>query len=230
MTSDRSGLATFRLDTLREPAARFHARDLLAEPAARVVECRATRTTLVLGSAQRADVVVDAGALARRGIDVTQRRSGGGAVLVEPDGLVWFDVVVPAGDRRFAAVSAGVRESMVWIGTHIRRALEGLGVRGLAIHDGSMNCGDWCRLVCFAGTAAGEVTHHGRKLVGISQRRTRAGSRFQCAVHVRWNPELLISLLAPPRPALVELAGVAALDATVADELPAALTRILHTP
>ena len=48
-----------------------------------------------------------------------------------------------------------------------------------------MACTGWCPLVCFAGVGPGEVLAGGRKLVGISQRRTRAGARFQCAVHVR---------------------------------------------
>ena len=50
--------------------------------------------TLVLGSTQRPDAV-DADALGRAGIDVAVRRSGGGAVLVEPDGSVWIDVLIP---------------------------------------------------------------------------------------------------------------------------------------
>jgi len=33
-------------------------------------------------------------------------------------------------------------------------------------------------------------------VVGISQRRTRAGARFQCAVARRWEPDRLAGLLA----------------------------------
>jgi lipoate-protein ligase A len=49
----------------------------------------------------------------------------------------------------------------------------------------------------------------GRKLVGVAQRRTRSGARFQCVVLQRWRPERLIGLLAPPRPTTEELAHVA---------------------
>ena len=35
-----------------------------------------------------------------------------------------------------------------------------------------------------------------RKLVGISQRRTREGARFQCIVHRTWDPVPLLGLLA----------------------------------
>ena len=51
---------------------------------------------LVLGSAQRDDVV-DADACAAAGVEVVRRRSGGGAVLLLPGEVTWLDVVVPAG-------------------------------------------------------------------------------------------------------------------------------------
>jgi lipoate-protein ligase A len=40
------------------------------------------------------------------------------------------------------------------------------------------------------------VVVDGRKVVGISQRRTRAGARFQCVVHRHWDPSALLELLA----------------------------------
>jgi hypothetical protein len=52
-----------------------------------------------------------------------------------------------------------------------------------------------------------------RKLVGISQRRTRDGARFQCVVHRRWDPMPLLELLAMSEPerllALADLADAA---------------------
>ena len=35
----------------------------------------------------------------------------------------------------------------------------------------------------------------GRKVVGISQRRTRAGALFQCAALTRWNPAHTLALV-----------------------------------
>jgi len=217
----------FRHDTFTESASAFHSRALLNDPTPRVVECHTDDPTLVLGSVQRY-LIVDDGALARHGVDVTRRHSGGGAVLVEPAGMVWFDVVVPADDPRFSDSAADVWRSMQWMGTQIRIALEYLGVDDVAIHDGPMVCSEWCRLVCFAGIGPGEVVHGERKLVGISQRRTRVGSRFQCAVHTRWNPELLVSLLVSPRPDVAELPDVATVNARVASGLPAALVAVLN--
>ena len=48
--------------------------------------------------------------------------------------------------------------------------------------------------VCFAGLGSGEVTIGGAKAVGLSQRRTRAGARFQCTCYRRWRPEPLRAL------------------------------------
>ncbi|HEX6785774.1 MAG TPA: hypothetical protein VF076_01140, partial [Acidimicrobiales bacterium] len=58
----------------------------------------------------------------------------------------------------------------------------------------------WSPLVCFSGLGPGEVHAGGRKVVGISQRRTRGWARFQCAAYLRWDPDALVALLAPPRP------------------------------
>jgi hypothetical protein len=55
----------------------------------------------------------------------------------------------------------------------------------------------WSRLVCFAGLGPGELTdEQGRKVVGMSQRRTAGVARFQCAVLARWEPAPLLALLA----------------------------------
>ncbi len=69
--------------------------------------------------------------------------------------------------------------------------------------------GPWSDRVCFAGVGPGEVLYDGTKLVGVSQRRTRSGARFQCVLLHRWRPERLIGLLAPPCPTALELAAVA---------------------
>jgi hypothetical protein len=71
----------------------------------------------------------------------------------------------------------------------------------------------WSRLVCFAGIGPGEVLVGGRKAVGISHRRTRAGARFQCVAHRRWPGEELVALLAPPRPTAADLPPVAEVPA-----------------
>jgi hypothetical protein len=80
--------------------------------------------------------------------------------------------------------------------------------------------------VCFAGIGPGEVLLHGVKLVGISQRRSRPGSRFQCAVHTGWRPDELVGLLRADVPA-AGLPPVAELAPDVARALPAAVAASL---
>jgi hypothetical protein len=65
-----------------------------------------------------------------------------------------------------------------------------------------MGRNEWSGLVCYAGRGPGEVfvpTPDGgsAKVVGIAQRRTRAGARFQCAALIEpWRPAPLLDLLA----------------------------------
>ena len=138
---------------------------------------------------------------ARAGVEVVRRRSGGGAVLVDPDDPVWIDLVVPAGDRLWVD---DVGRATWWVGEAWCRALGALGVDPacLALHRGPLERTAWSDRVCFAALGAGEVTAGGRKVVGISQRRTRRGARFQCAALLRWAPDRLVDLLAldPRRP------------------------------
>jgi lipoate-protein ligase A len=86
----------------------------------------------------------------------------------------------------------------------------------------------WSSLVCFSGLGPGEVHAGGRKVVGISQRRTRGWARFQCAAYLRWDPDALVALLAEPRPPVAALTDAvrevpsspAALRATFESALP----------
>lgn len=172
-------------------------------------------TTLVLGSAQR-DAAVDDRVARTLGIAVVKRRSGGGAVLLVPGEFVWLDLVIPAGDALWAD---DIGQSMVWVGQLWQRALAELGV---AVDVTTATGGDahWARQVCFAGIGNGEVVAADagveRKVVGVSQRRTRAVARFQSLCHLRWRPELVAALVAPPRPLATDLvARVAAVAAPV---------------
>ena len=209
----------------RGSATSFHARPFPEPLSPQIWVFEVERPAIVLGSTQREEVL-DRAACDAAGVEVARRRSGGGVVLLEPGRIVWFDVLVPGAQLHEAGVGDDVRQSMIWLGRHIRGALTGLGIPGLDVHGGPIACSAWCPLVCFAGIGPGEVTRHGAKLVGISQRRTRAGSRFQCAVHAVWSPGELSRLLAVHPPAEA-LPPVATLPIEQAGELPAALTRSL---
>jgi hypothetical protein len=69
----------------------------------------------------------------------------------------------------------------------------------------------------------------GAKVVGISQRRTRLGARFQCAVYHAWRPEAHSGLFSPPAPTPGDLEGlVVAVDASPADVRTALETALHH--
>jgi lipoate---protein ligase len=167
-------------------------------------------SAVVLGSSQL-ESSVDLDACARAGIDVVRRRSGGGAVLVEPGSVVWVDLFIAAIDPLW---SADVGRSTWWVGEAWADALRSNGLGPLEVWKGAMVRNAWSSWVCFAGLGPGEVVVvPGRKVVGISQRRTSHAALFQCACVVRWEPERLLELLAWPIEQLGaarrELAGAA---------------------
>jgi len=148
---------------------------------------------LVLGSTQP-DGCADHAACAAAGVEVVRRRSGGGSVLVQPGMVVWVDLWVPAGDELWLP---DVSRAAWWVGEAWARALAASGLRGLDVWKGPMARRPWSSLVCFAGRAAGEVTGPAEaKIVGVCQRRTRAGALFQCACLLRWEPAAHVALLA----------------------------------
>jgi lipoate-protein ligase A len=156
-----------------------------------VVVYDVTRPTLVLGSSQ-SDDAVNWERVRELGVDVVRRRSGGSAVLVEPGAAVWVDVTIPAGDRWW---DHDVGRAFHWLGATWAEVLIAGGVLA-RWHDGAMQRTPWSPWVCFAGLGPGEVTVGGRKVVGLSQRRTREGALFQCCAALRWEPERLLDLLA----------------------------------
>lgn len=176
-------------------AAAFHAREL-PEPAARTLwSFEVERPALVLGSAARrgpGEDPVDAALAASLGIDVVRRRSGGAAVLLEVGRIVWADVVVPRGDPLW---EDDVGRASWWVGRWWQRALARVGVAAATeVHRGPMRRTEHSAAICFAGVGPGELLVDGRKLVGVSQRRTRTAARFQTAALLHWEPDLLARL------------------------------------
>jgi lipoate---protein ligase len=167
------------------------------------------RPTLVLGSTQPG-ALVDREQADAAGVGVVRRRSGGGAVLLRPGETVWTDVFLPAGD---ALSDDDVGRAFGWVGRAWTAALAAVGVNGATVHEGRPRPSPWAARVCFAGLGPGEVTVDGAKVVGISQRRTRAGALFQCGALVAWEPQPLLDVLALPAEdraeAAAALAGVA---------------------
>lgn len=192
------------VDHHRGPVGELHGLDVPDDGTPRVWILEATGPAVVLGSTQRDDVVDGDGAR-DAGVAVVRRRSGGGAVWVAPGDPHWVDVTVP---RDHPMWTDDVGRAFLPIGRAWQRALADLGFGDTRLHEGGLECGPLGGTVCFAGRGPGEVLVGDAKVVGISQRRTRAGARFQCAVPVHWDPTPLAALLAD-RPDVDALAGVA---------------------
>ena len=179
------------------PAGALHGAWPLADPGVRSVAlCRVEGPSVVLGSTQP-DTDVDRTRAEQVGLSVIRRRSGGGAVLVAPGDPVWIDAWVPRGDRLW---DDDVAHAFDWLGATWVRALGSLGFAGLAAHRGGYAaCTRWSSLICFGGVGTGEVVAgDGRKVVGIAQRRTRAGAWFHSACVLRWAPDPLLDVLDLP--------------------------------
>lgn len=126
-------------------------------------------------------------------------------MLVVPGDVLWVDLIVPAGDVLW---QNDVGRAFHWVGESWVAALAELGVVA-EVHRGPLRRSRWSSEVCFAGVGPGEVSANGRKVVGMSQRRTRAAARFQCAALLRWDPSAIVSLLGLAPEAADELAELA---------------------
>jgi lipoate---protein ligase len=162
-----------------------------------------THPTLVLGSTQRSDLVVP-DAMRERSVELVRRRGGGGAVYLEPGEQLWVDAWIPRDDVLW---SHDVSVAAEWVGQWWIEALGGVGVAaGLSMHTGRSAPGALGDLVCFAGRGPGEVFVDGRKVVGLSQWRSREGALFSSCAYLHWDAAALLDLLSLDGVARSELA------------------------
>jgi lipoate---protein ligase len=182
------------------------------------------RPALVLGSAQPM-AQIDLEACGAAGVDVVRRRSGGGAVYLVPDEMLWLDIVVPAGDPLW---QDDIGRAMWWLGEVWVEALAACGEAQAEVYRGPIRHTAWSRHVCFDGLGSGEVTIGTRKLVGISQRRTRSWARLQSSAHLAWRGAEMTALFAPPAPDEGSIAVPAVLDVPAA-ALRAAMSAALSS-
>ena len=213
-----SGRGLLRLSS---PQPLFDVEQFRSEPRRVAVARDVEQPTLVLGSTQRADLV-DSQALRRRSVNLARRRGGGGAVYLEPAGQLWMDAWIPRDDPLWVL---DVSVAAEWVGAWWTDALARLGLHGLETHTGRAVPGAFGELVCFAGRGPGEVFHRGRKVVGLSQWRSREGALFSSCAYLHWDPEPLVDLLHlddhakdPPGRGLMPLAvGLRELEPPVGD-------------
>lgn len=195
-----------------------------------------THPLLVLGSGQ--SEVVPLG-VSVAGHEVVRRRTGGAAVWLDAN-LWWADVSITRNDVLW---SDDVGHAFQWLGRVMAAAIGTLlddasvcerdaTAPRLRVHEGPLITTAWSRVVCFAGLGPGEVTADGRKLVGLSQRRTREGAVFQVGVLLRWEPATWCGLLHVPNGVLDDLAvGLEHLcgEAVPPSRVTAAVTRALDS-
>ena len=129
---------------------------------------------VAMGSSQRRDQF-DTDRMQRDGVQLAERRSGGGAVFIDPVATVWIDVVAP---KSSALYSPELAENFLLVGRSWQAALGSLGVHAeLGVESGGRTAAS--SVACWAGLGWGELSVDGAKVVGLSQRRTRWGSRVQ---------------------------------------------------
>ena len=135
-------------------------------------------------------------------VELARRRSGGSAVLVGGDRVLWVDFVIPRGDPMW---DDDVGRAAWWVGE-----LWAAAIGSAEVWRGRLVRTEWSPVVCFAGLGPGEVTVEGRKVVGVCQRRTAKGALFQTAALLDWRPEEYAALVADRPADLASLSGAAA--------------------
>jgi len=104
--------------------------------------------------------------------------------------VVWIDFAIARDDPLW---DDDIARSMQWLGRLWSSALAEVGIDA-GVHRGPAVVSALARAICFCGIGHGEVVVDGRKAIGISQRRTRNGARFQTVLHTR-RDDLLIDAL-----------------------------------
>ena len=152
---------------------------------------------------------------------------------------LWVDAWIPRDD---ALWSHDVSVAAEWVGQWWIEAFAAVGIgariateRALWVHTGRSVPGPLGDLVCFAGRGPGEVFYGDRKIVGLSQWRSREGALFSSCAYLEWEPEPLLDLLSFDDATRSDLAGalrdvavgVGALLASAVDELAGVCERLV---
>lgn len=176
----------------------------------------APAVVLGLGLRPRRGAVLDEARCQAAGVQILERRAGGGAVLLDRH-MLCAAVCIRLPDPR---VGPDLTESYRWVGERLAGALRRLGVRGArrvevdqaradaqALKLGSSPLGQALRDACYAGLSPHEVVVGATepplaragvaKIVGLAQVRRRHAALFQVGVLLR-DQSALADLLRVP--------------------------------
>jgi lipoate-protein ligase A len=189
------------------PAALFDVDRLRTRPEPAMAAPAIHGELIVLGGHEPV-ALLDERAIAERGAVVRRRRGGGGAVHLEP-GACWVEMWLPAGtiDEQH-----DLRATAHQVGGWWREALRSCGVVA-EVHRDEMIAAEQGAIACFAGLGPGELTVAGRKLVGVSQWRSKDGVLVSSVV-ARRAPLSLAAHLADRGRAVPRLAEATSLAET----------------
>ena len=212
--SDAATLATAAWSARLDPAlpgavnmARDHALALGLSAGSAVLRLyRWERPTLSLGRNEPARSRWDRAALARLGVDVVRRPTGGHSVLHARE--LTYAVAAPA------RALGGVRAAYRWINVRLAAALASLGIAAEIAPEPSVSVSPDGG-PCFRAAAGGEVVVGGRKLIGSAQ--LKVGDTFLQHGSI---------LIGDDQALLAELGGGPAAEG----DRPAALAELLGRP
>lgn len=200
-TSSSSGSTGMKVRTLVDTAQQLHARPFPDSGDPELWICRPEAPALVIGSSQRPEQF-DRQALASAGIELATRRSGGGAVWIDPEASVWIDLLAPKASPWY---HDDLVETFRIAGRRWLAALSACRINADIVDktDVGPSRSQAASLVCWAGLGWGEITVNGAKIVGLSQRRTRWGARIQGLAVVDGSPNQAADWFSAMSPAQV---------------------------
>ncbi len=145
---------------------------------------------VTIGFHQDPGRIVDMGSLARDGIDLVRRITGGRALLHA--GELTYSVTAPLGPPFFPG---GLQKTFLDISRAIVDALKNIGVDA-GISDGrSFSQGEGHSSPCLVSTSRHEVSVKGRKIMGSAQRRTASAFLQHGSILLRPASEGIVDYL-----------------------------------
>jgi lipoate-protein ligase A len=159
-----------------------------------------------LGLRHRLDAVLDRARCEAAGVEVLERRAGGGLVLLDEQ-MLCCAICLPIGHP---LVTTDLTESYRWLGERFTSALRGIGLAEARRIEVEEARGDVAHLrassdpvdglllaTCYGALSPHEVVLGNAKVVGLAQVRRRHAALFQVGVLLRDQSPLSDFLLVP---------------------------------